>query len=972
MTRRLMNGLSTWRMCTAIAVLGLFVPAAWSAGPECPQTQCSLPSTPSARCGEAGGSAEAARVAFEGGHYSQSYVLALCAAQGRPETVQRIQALHIAGRSAIRLGCHIEAERFLHQALILSPGHRRLHGQTWIYIGDFHERRKQHDLALSHYRRALTLFSKKEDWQSINNTWFQIGDIEIARGRYAEGMQAYEQALANPRNTAVDTARALDYLGYAHRRLGDYDKAIGLHRRALQTSETLPHGPERARAEARARNHLGLSLHYLALSEYRNNADQALRTLKEAVKQEELALEVLARPELNDKSDLWRKGYVTRALARIHLDVARLFTDRRQHHLTEAMRAVNLALRTGQDMGDREWIGLAMHALAETHATAGRHTEAEAQWRAAIPIWECLGDRQALGHALQRLAMKIHLPRGEIDSARSSLERALRTFESVQLRDEIVSTHVALGRVHERSGDLAAARRAYYRAIEILEETRARLTTDEDKIAYFSQRLEAYEALISLLTRRYREQGSRSDGEEAFRVSESARVRVLLDLISRSSALLSARVDPVLIAEERRRVADIERLRQLLAVRAQHADAIHRLRAELRDAEQQLTIFYWSLSRRYPDYVRLKKPPVTGVTEVSQRVLKPGDVLLEYFIGANESFLFVVNHRGLAAILPLASTRQTLTGDIARLRAPFEDIKHNPQRGAFILSSRSFDIDLAGRLYQMLVKPADAHLASARRIVIVPDGPLFHLPFETLVVQPRTSIFSRFQHELRDSTFWIDRAPPIVYALSASLLVEARPVHGPAPDMAAFVNPLLASAPGDVKKLRAMRDPPPRVYATGATATKARFLVEARRSGSLYVATHGELNEAQPMLSGFWLSDGREPRGALVTAADIFNTSLKARWFVLRACETGIGRIHSGEGVMGLTRALKYAGAQDLVLSLWSVDDVSSSDLMGWFYDGLSKDNGPRALHEAKRRLRRSGQGHLAHPFFWAPFTYWL
>ena len=78
------------------------------------------------------------------------------------------------------------------------------------------------------------------------------------------------------------------------------------------------------------------------------------------------------------------------------------------------------------------------------------------------------------------------------------------------------------------------------------------------------------------------------------------------------------------------------------------------------------------------------------------------------------------------------------------------------------------------------------------------------------------------------------------------------------------------------------------------------------------------------MLSGFCMSDGREPRGALVTAADIFTaTSLKARWFVLRACETGIGRIHSGEGVMGLTLAPKYAGAQDLIESLWSVDDVS-------------------------------------------------
>lgn len=954
--------------------LGLVAHVAWAKDDNCRRDLCRMPATLLAKCNHTKDALVSAQTAFDSGQYSSSYALALCASQDRLAPAQKIQALQVAGRSAVRLGCHVEAQRFLQRALELSVGHRRHRGQSLLYLGDFYERRKQHESALEQYRRALAIFSKEQDWRLINQTWFQIGDIQIARGRFAEGVQAYEQSLANRHNGAADNAMALDYIGYAHRQSGDFDKAIDFHRRALHIAETLPWAAARARAEARARNHLGFSLHQRGLSEARSNPTQASRTLRNALSVEESALEVLTRHELDGKADLRRKGYVTRALVMIHLELARQLSARQQQfHLSEAMRAANAAIQIGHEMGDREWVGLALHSLAEIHVAAGRHAEAEVQWRAAIAIWECIGDRYALGHALRRLAMTVQWSRGEMPAARASLERSLKTFESIQMRDEIATTHVALGRVHERTGDLAAARRAYYRAIEVLEATRARLTTAEGKIAYFAQRMEAYEALISLLTRGFREQGSRSDGEEAFRVSELARGRALLDLITRSSALLSARVDPVLIAEERRLVADSERLRELLAIRTPLVGSLDRLRAELRDAEERLARFYGSLLLRYPDYARLKKPSAATLSDVRQRILEPGDVMLEYFIGTKESFLFVINRQGLAAILPLALTRRDLTGDIERFRAPFEDIKHVQARGAFILSSRSFDLDLAEKLYRQLVQPAEKHLTGARRVVIVPDGPLFHLPFETLVVHKRSSMFSRFLQDLRDSVFWVDRAPPVVYALSASLMLNSRPAREPArtPDMAAFVNPLLASAASDVKKLKDMRDPEPRVYFSGATATKARFLKEARQSGSLYIATHGELNEAQPMLSGFWLSDGQQPRGALVSAADIFNTPLKARWFVLRACETGVGRIQNGEGVIGLARALKYAGAQDLVLSLWSIDDASSSDLMGWFYGGLPRDDGPRALHEAKRRLRQSGQGHLAHPFFWAPFTYW-
>jgi CHAT domain-containing protein len=144
---------------------------------------------------------------------------------------------------------------------------------------------------------------------------------------------------------------------------------------------------------------------------------------------------------------------------------------------------------------------------------------------------------------------------------------------------------------------------------------------------------------------------------------------------------------------------------------------------------------------------------------------------------------------------------------------------------------------------------------------------------------------------------------------------------------------------------------------------------ELARYQYIHFATHGMINDTNPELSGLLLSqDSTGAEDGILYAGEIYGLKLNADLVTLSACETGLGRIVDGEGVMGLTRGWLYAGAKNIVVSLWKVADQSTSELMIYFYnellEGASK---PEALRKAK--LKMLSQETYADPFYWAPFV---
>src|SRR5207249_783074 len=141
----------------------------------------------------------------------------------------------------------------------------------------------------------------------------------------------------------------------------------------------------------------------------------------------------------------------------------------------------------------------------------------------------------------------------------------------------------------------------------------------------------------------------------------------------------------------------------------------------------------------------------------------------------------------------------------------------------------------------------------------------------------------------------------------------------------------------------------------GAEATRERLLATPglETASVIHVATHGQADEFESARAGLWLAASAEQGPGFLSVADVLRLKLAADLVTLSACETGIGRVARGEGVLGLPRAFLAAGARGVLVSLWKVNDRSTSDLMEAFYRGLLKDrkDGARALAEAKRRM---------------------
>jgi CHAT domain-containing protein/tetratricopeptide (TPR) repeat protein len=910
--------------------------------------------------------------------------------------------LHDLGRAQRKLADYQEAARWHQRALDLAlrRGDRAGQGMALIDLGDLQERRKDHPGALSLYRKALETFRLPEDWKEAGRSLRQIGDIHVVRGEFEEAYDAYGTALryAEEGRDPAAIAEGRDYTGYFYRQLGDYEKAADLHRRGLEAAADIPEARDRRRNRARALNHLGLCAAKIAsVAASEGNVAAATKEYREAIRLEEEAL-----GEARAANDRWRQGYVLRALAQIHRELGELSVGAEAvREFAGSLARAEEAIALAGEMKEKEWEGLGLHQKGTALALLGRYEEGLAAFRDAIGIWEKTGDLQGMGQAWQMIGHRIHEAKGLLPEALEDYGNALGIFERIRASEHIAAVHLSRGTLFERQGEFAKAKASYLASIEALESVRSGLTSEEHKIAFFERRQGPYEALISLLSRLYREGAGREDGALALHTSERARERAMLDLLRGASGRIRGDVDAATIARE----ADIRAGLRLLSgelLRERDAAKIGALRADLDRLSMEQNVFLRELDRKYPSYARLKNPRPLTIEEIRQKALGEGERLLEYFVGEGGTFLFIVSRDGLEAFLPIPVGKRELAAKVAELRRPFERIK----AAGGLEELEKFDLSLAHELYGLLLAPAEEHLREAARILIVPHGPLFHLPFELLVRDfgmrpiPEGVLFGRFE----TPRYAIDALPPIVYALSASLLDPELRRKGTVPAegaLLAFGNPtpeqpegkrrgvtmrrgrriLLSGLPYAELEARDVAS----LYGDGTTiylgrdATKERFLAEAGRYRSLLLSTHGILDERDPMFSGLVFAPGPgEQDGSLLETHEIFNIRLRADLVTLSACEVGLGRIRDGEGLIGMGQAFLYAGASSLVVSLWSVYDPSTAQLITTFHRRVHDDPGKKADALRESKLKTFGMretlpsGHIlsySHPFFWAPFV---
>ena len=453
-------------------------------------------------------------------------------------------------------------------------------------------------------------------------------------------------------------------------------------------------------------------------------------------------------------------------------------------------------------------------------------------------------------------------------------------------------------------------------AVEAIESQRSTISFEAAKIGFAGDKQAVYGALIGALF----ESG---DWADAFLITERAKARALVDLLAQRHDLASPRG------------AD-DKVRELFA-RASTNDGDLGLPAN-DDAVRGVKVVAdarTTLATIAPEAASLVSVQKIAIADIAVR-LSPAETLIDYYRSGDELFALVLNG---ATVTGFKLSAHGLDEDVRAFRAAIE--RRDP------LSAQ-----IGGSLYDRLIRPLLVDI-KGDTLIISPHGVLHYLPFVALS-DGGQYLLDRFSVRL------IPSAGTLVYLKSDHPAKAGRLLALGNPDLG---NPRYDLPNAQVEAVNVAAMFPDSRALVRADASKTAIKELGNGFAILHFATHGKFNTDAPLSSGLYLAKGGEADGVL-TVSDLYGLRWDADLVTLSACETGLGKVASGDDVIGLTRGFLYAGARSIVASLWEVDDAATEQLMVSFYRNLEGHDKRAALRLAQIQTRAK----YPQPMFWAAF----
>ena len=271
------------------------------------------------------------------------------------------------------------------------------------------------------------------------------------------------------------------------------------------------------------------------------------------------------------------------------------------------------------------------------------------------------------------------------------------------------------------------------------------------------------------------------------------------------------------------------------------------------------------------------------------------------------------------------------------------------------------DQKILQQLFQHLIYPVK-DLIDGNRLIIVPDGPLFFLPFSSLIDEHGCYLSERYSILIT----------PSLHSLKASI---EKP-HGPSLGFALFVGNPTSDLPMAAEEVKCLANLFEVIPILEHKAQKQVLLELLGKASIIHIAAHGEPKSGEILLasshsqgSSTSISSPSTPGSFILTQQDVTNILVKARLVVLSCCHTGQGEVTS-EGVIGITRAFLAAGARSVLATLWPIDDTATKEFMEKFYKELCQETSVcEALRRTKNIFQEHGKQHCRSVKVWAPFT---
>ena len=497
---------------------------------------------------------------------------------------------------------------------------------------------------------------------------------------------------------------------------------------------------------------------------------------------------------------------------------------------------------------------------------------------------------------------------------------------------------------------------------------------------------------------------SHEDRNLAFYFSEKNKSSVLLEALAGHEAMKFAGIPDSLLQKEHNLKIDIAFYTKKLA-EPEQLDSAHitLYQDRLFRINRSIDSLILAFEKQFPEYHNLKYNNKPATTKDIRKLLDRKTALISYFIADTTITIFTLTKNILDV------KRVPMITDLSDSIVFF--------RYGLTLGMPKIFQRLSYKLYQQLFPDIGIIDKKVKNLIIIPDGSLATLPFESLLTENYTGDIDAYKEypylikkynisysysanlfyltfskeasstiEITKLKDWLAFAPVFGNKREQSMVMSSqelqRQLSGLKTDFmminrSMFNGNYIRSLPATETETEAIF----KLYDDNNLKAKVLLHDNANeksiKSGELeqykvlHFATHGFVNSERPELSGLLMAqDTTGVEDGVLYSGEIYNLKLNADLVVLSACETGLGKIQKGEGIIGLTRALLYAGAKNIIVSLWQVLDESTSDLMVDFYKNSLKSKGQLSYSEALRnaKLKMIIEGKYANPFFWSPF----
>lgn len=923
----------------------------------------------------------------------------------------------------------------------MAPNAWRLKASALNDLGSIYSSSGQPEKALTNLNAALELYAANGDRRGQASSLGNLGVLEYNSGNLTVARQLIEKAQAHRRaeNDKQGAANLVNNLAGISDRLGEPEQALAYATQALRDwDEAGERGPSDRSRVAAVLNNIAVANDKLgrwdqafefyekALAKYEatdprranplDNKGELYASLGDPIKARECydaALTVIAaagKPDVNLKAGILvhigqllqaegdndaalRYFEEARSLSPGDPRLADVYTNlgaalALKGEVENAMKAYEEALKIQVKLKNQRGQALALQKRGEAGVRIGKSTEALEDFNSALVFWKAVKDRRGEAATLNNIA-RLERDRGNVEAA--------------------------------------LARNA--EAIQIVESLRTSISNRQLQTSYFAAQENYYELDIDLKMQLSRKDRRAEYLAAAFESAEKSRARVLLDILNearlnRGEIKETANTRLAKLREDRANL--LSRLSAKSEARTRTLSASHSVQQiavfdrEIAQLSDELDALETKIRTEDPRFNSLTRPQPATLKEIQQQ-LDPNTLLIEYFLGTRQSYVWIVSRDEPIAgfeLPPRAQIEQLADRAYAALSARGLDQPNESgaQRMARVATAEKEFASTAAALSKTVLEPIASRLGN-KRLVIIADGTLQTLPLGVLpaptgavnsttappllanneiVSLPSASVLVFQRRELAQR-----KPAPLGVAVLADPVFDERDsrVAGavtedrrlPTPDLSTVPNSFQTRAlnnigigeTGGIRRLvyslqeaRAIfkvTDPGRTFKALDFKASRATAMSpELAKYRIIHFATHGIVNLSRPELSGVLFSmvdEKGRPQNGYLGLNEIYNLNLPAEMVVLSACETGVGKQIRGEGLIALTRGFMNAGAERVVASLWKVDDRATAELMAEFYNEMFVHNLKPAAALRAAQLKLSQRPAWRKPHFWAGFV---